>query len=323
MKHKLLLIGNITPPYGAEAQIATALRNAGHQVDELLYPSFSNNYSLINGILESQLENKKYDFILCGKCPGLKYDYILELKKRFKLPIIQFVFDKMTGVYDTTFMIPQLRTNWWIPQAKAFDKVFNAEDDQTEYYNSIGINHSILREGADTDIFKPLEPTDKDMDNYKADVVFVGCAYNDFRKELISKLSAQLDFTFIYHKNVRMQELNKALNCAKISVTTNWDDTASAGWSARVVEHMSSGIMILSPKINHMEEEGFIDKQTIVYYDTRNVNDMIDKIRYYLKHDNERKEIGINGRRLIEKRHSWSDRINKLIITLEQEKIIK
>jgi len=60
---------------------------------------------------------------------------------------------------------------------KAFDKVFNAEDNQHDYYNSIGINHSILREGADIDIFKPVTVKQQTQSNHGADVEFHGAIY--------------------------------------------------------------------------------------------------------------------------------------------------
>ncbi len=320
---KILYAGNTNILYGAEAFIAKHLKKAGHEVFELVYPTFAKDYSLINGILEEQIIEIKPDMVLCGKVPGLKFKDIIRLKETYNVPFVQWIFDKMRDIneIDPKGKI-RSRESWWVPQAKAFDKVFNAEDNQHDYYNSIGINHSILREGADIDIFKPVTVKQQTQSNHGADVEFHGAIYNDFRKNIIETLYTMPDVDFKHHKNIRIDELNAVLNCSKICISTNYSDFTSSGWSARVVEAMAAGILVLSPNIPPMEKEGFIDKENIVFYKAREVKDLVEKVKYYLKNEEERNKIAKAGIEMIREKHNWDVRIEKLFRILKEEGII-
>jgi len=320
---KILYCGNTHINYGAEAFISQHLKKAGYEVVELVYPSSASNFSLINSILEEQIIGMKPDMVLCGKVPGLKFEDITRLKEKYKIPFVQWIFDKMRNTFESTpGGATRTRESWWIPQAKAFDKVFNAEDNQNEYYNSIGINHSVLREGVDINIFKKVEVNKQTQSEFKADVEFHGLLYNNFRKDIAMTLNEIKEINFKRYKNIRLKQLNDMMNCTKICLTTNHTDTESAGWSARMVEAMASGILVLSPNIPPMEKEGFIDKKTVIFYKTRDMNDLIEKVKYYLNHEEEREKIAKAGMEMVRKDHNWDVRIKKLFNILKEEGII-
>ncbi len=70
-----------------------------------------------------------------------------------------------------------------------------------------------------------------------------------------------------------------------------------------------------------MEEHGYVDGETCIAWDT--IPEMLDKIRYYLKHDSEREAIGAAGREMALSRHTWPHRVRGLLAMLEGMEYIR
>lgn len=312
------MAGNTRIHHGAEAMIVQALKNAGHEVIEVSYPTYANDYSHLNNILDGVIEGTCPDFVLCGKVMGVTAEFLKHLKERNKIPFIQWTFDKMTNFKDED------RTKWWFPQAKGWDLSMNAEDCETGHYNSIGIKHRILREGFDPKIFYPIEPTKEAEKKYWCDVMFAGHNYYKFRKDLCEMFQNLKEVKFRQYSELYTTALNKAGSVTKLSITTNSNDFEDAGWSSRLVQHMGMGLPVLSPHIPAMDFEGFIDKENIIYYDTRDLEDLKEKALFYLKPENEekRKEIGKKAREMVMKHHTWEIRIKQLFEIMKEEGLL-
>ena len=86
---------------------------------------------------------------------------------------------------------------------------------------------------------------------------------------------------------------------AKISLALDWRTDIEGFWSDRVAQIQASGGFVLSRFVVGMERAFGPDKETCVYWDT--VDDCAEKIKYYLEHENERKEI-------LERGYQWAKR---------------
>lgn len=308
---KVLYAGNTHIDYGAEWYIAKHLKAAGYEVYELVYPSFASDYSHLNSVLEAQIEGFKPNIVLMGKAMGLLYDDIMRIRNKYNVPMIQWIFDHMGTVNGED------RASWWRPQARGWNVCFNAEWDMNEVYRNEGINHHILTEGVDTSIFKPS------LDNpQKSGVVFAGNLYNEWRNDLVTAFSSMVDINFKHFSNLRTDKLNLELNRSLISINTNYDDLSEKGWSARVVEHMASGILMMTPKSEYMEKAGFKDKENIVMYKPRNLADLRHKILYYLDNYEERKRIAEKGMRFVHSTQTWKHKIDEFTKVLKNEGLI-
>ena len=104
----------------------------------------------------------------------------------------------------------------------------------------------------------------------------------------------------------------KVFYSSKINLNITLRSIAS-GVPARIFDVMSVGGFMLS---NWQEEipELFVEGKEIVTYKTP--EELIDKADYYLRHDNERIRIGINGYRKIKEQHTYEQRLNKIISIL-------
>lgn len=104
----------------------------------------------------------------------------------------------------------------------------------------------------------------------------------------------------------------KVFYSSKINLNITLRSIAS-GIPARVFDIMSVGGFVLT---NWQEEipELFVEDQEIVTYKTP--EELIDKADYYLKHENERLRIGVNGYRKVKEQHTYEHRLEKIISIL-------
>lgn len=303
--------------YGCVGNIKESLQKTKHDIFALYYPTYQQKYDYYNSILEAQIEGFKPDLIIVEKVMGLTYEMIMDLKKRFNVPIVQWTFDHMGKV------LGEDRWKWWGKQAKAFDLTFNSEDCMHEKYLKEGIKHRIIRQGFNHEIFKKVEVDKGNKIKYSSDVMFVGGAHNKWRQKFITDLTEDKKIKFNWYSQTYLKKLNIAGNCSKIGIATNYDDTEDRGWSNKIAEYMGMGLLVLSPHLPSMDKEGFIDKGNIVYYKAHDLDDLRSKIKYYLEHEEERKLIAESGRKLALDTMTWDIIVNKFLEQLKKEGVIK
>ena len=85
----------------------------------------------------------------------------------------------------------------------------------------------------------------------------------------------------------------------------------------KFTEVLSCGTLLLSNKPEDFDDVGFKEGEHLVIY--KDLNDMQDKINYYLKHDNEREEIAKNGMEFVRKNHSNDVRIKEMTDIIQKE----
>lgn len=314
---RILYAGSIHLEFGCEGQVNLSLQKTKHEIFSLYYPTYLQSYEYHNSMLESMIEGFKPDICIINKAMGLTYDMIIDLKKRYNILIIQWIWDHMGTV------LGEDRYAWWGKQAKAFDLTFNSEDCMHEKYLKDGIKHRIIRQGFNHEIFKKVEVTKEDKKTYTSDVIFVGGAHNKWRQKFIENLTEDKNIKFHWYTQTYLEELNKAGNCSKIGIATNYDDTEDRGWSNKVAEYMGMGLLVLSPHLPSMDKEGFKDKENIVYYKAHDLDDLKSKIKYYLEHEEERKDIAENGRKLALKTMTWDIIVNGFLEELKKEGVLK
>lgn len=110
-----------------------------------------------------------------------------------------------------------------------------------------------------------------------------------------------------------LQETPKVYYSSKINLNITLRSIAS-GIPARVFDIMSVGGFVLS---NWQEEipELFVEGKEIATYKTP--EELIDKADYYLRHENERVRIGVNGYRKVKEQHTYEHRLNQIISIIQ------
>jgi spore maturation protein CgeB len=73
---------------------------------------------------------------------------------------------------------------------------------------------------------------------------------------------------------------------------------------------MGAGAMLLTNRTPGAEYL-FADNEDCIYYN--NIDDCIDKIRYYAEHEDERLKIAENGYRLVREKHTYESRVAEIL----------
>lgn len=81
----------------------------------------------------------------------------------------------------------------------------------------------------------------------------------------------------------------------------------------RVFETMASGSLLLTNRLSKDSglEELFADKRHLVLYSS--IDELMENIRYYLEHDEERERIALEGYKEVISKHTYAQRVDEII----------
>ena len=115
------------------------------------------------------------------------------------------------------------------------------------------------------------------------------------------------------------EELPKAYHLSKININCNLHSITS-GVPLRVFDIMGVGGFVLSNYQPEIEELFTIGSDIEVY---RSFDEMEDKVRFYLTHEDERERIALNGYHTASDKYSYEAAFDKMIQYIEQYNVIK
>jgi len=142
-------------------------------------------------------------------------------------------------------------------------------------------------------------PLDVDWDNikYKYEVSFVGTKtlervkyINEIRKRGIKVHLAGHGWSL--QGKVPFEEMLEIFQTSKINLNFSGTKENKKGWKGRLLEVINAGGFLLTEYRPGIEEFFEIDKEIVCF---TNVEEMIEKIIYYLNHEEERKKIARAG----------------------------
>lgn len=180
-----------------------------------------------------------------------------------------------------------------------------------------------LQEGCDPATHKIEVLTKEDHQCYDCDVMFAGSYLSQLHADraLLIRSLRQQDFSlklYGYKTRIAASDQNKANLCSKIVLGHSGWPKLSISMSARDYRVMASGGFLLTNYCPGMEDWFSIGKECDVY---RSIPECIDKIRYYLEHENERINIARNGYQTTQEKHKFVDRIR--IVLDDAKRIIQ
>jgi spore maturation protein CgeB len=112
--------------------------------------------------------------------------------------------------------------------------------------------------------------------------------------------------------------LPKILNASKINVNVS-KIMFDTGLGPRVFETLACGGFLLTNR-NTALSTLFVDGRDLVVYET--LDDLVDKARYYLAHESERRAIAERGMQTVWKRHGLLERVTQVVEALTEEKVV-
>lgn len=189
--------------------------------------------------------------------------------------------------------------------ARQFDFVFLAQKEFVPQFESCGCKHvSWLPLACDPEIHGKQETAKK------YDVGFVGSVTpgHHRRKNLLMRINEQFD---IHITRKFMDEMTLTLCQSRIV----FNNAINNDLNMRVFEALCSGSLLLTDSAPGSGlRDLFENKNHLVLYEDES---LIDTVRYYLDHPEERERIAENGRREVLQKHTYEHRIQSMMDRLD------
>lgn len=214
--------------------------------------------------------------------------------------------------------------------APFYDHVFCQGTEAAEMLNHVGIKGAQwLPMGCDPDFHTPVGLSTEEKKQYGTDLAFVGSYYLN-RAELFQKLTdfdlgiwgpgwEKLHLDSPLRKFLRGGELKpevwlKVYSASKIVLATHYHDLENRfpvhQASPRIFEALACGAFVIS---DNQRDVFSLFKEGVHLERFVDSKDLIEKIKYYLDHPEERKRIAEQGNNEVTQKHTYVYRIEKLI----------
>lgn len=186
--------------------------------------------------------------------------------------------------------------------AKKADFVFCAQKRAVEEFKRDGVSNPVWLPHA----FEPQAYPKFDLLTKKYDVCFVGHVNTRNREDALDRVFRE--FPNFYYGQQLFEAAARKYAESKICFNVSMEDDLIM----RVFEVMGTGSFLLTnwvPTIEDLFEDG---KHLVLY---RNMDECIEKAKYYLKHDDEREKIAQAGYEEVIKNHTIQNRVNVILET--------
>ena len=299
--------------------IINALQDMGHYV---WFIDHRNNKQFCEENISKFIKYENIDIVLVLYLfPGNTYspEFIKELKSQH--PQVKYC----SWIFDTTMQGKYCDQNEdFINIIKEYDYFFTVCKEQAESLRNNNVNSYFLREGVDKFVYdftgikqiydisfigqvgSPVVHTDRillldNISQYFTNLKIFGPLYPN--SDSILKFHAKRQtYNDIEHSKIVAQ--------SKINIGHSGWSHFDEYFSARNYRIMGSGGFLLANRSNGIEKVFEENKEIVLY---NNISDCIDKIRYYLNHEDERKQIALNGKKKTLENYTFNHSLNNLI----------
>jgi len=194
-----------------------------------------------------------------------------------------------------------------------------------EAYKKYGVEPFYMRWACNPDMFYPLPDQRKTID-----ISFIGSFYGP-RVEYIRFLIANGVNVRVYGRGwgrfsdlrsywdgfLSHEKMLKVVSCSKINLNFLWTSAEKERCTikARTLEISACRAFQLSNHTDEFINYGFSDGENIAVFNDK--HDLLEKIQYYLNHDEERDVIAYKAYEHVLQNHTWKKRFHKIFNHLE------
>ncbi len=334
---KILLVGPIQGgAYPIALFVKRALEEMGHEVFFLDFSSLSEGYtSLIDEV--SRYERRRY---LRNLLEGFGSELVVEKALEWEpdlvfalaqAPILSAYLEKLraAGIPTVFWFVENYRhLDYWKDAAPFYDYFFTIQ--RGEFHDELkrigAVNFAYFPLGCLPSFHRPMELSHEDMAEYGADVSFVGAGY--YNRHVV--FQGILDFPLKIWGNewnlnsplgrcvqrggarVTPEEMVKIFNATKVNLNLHSSaqhpgiDPCGDFVNPRTFEISACGAFQLVDERSELANLFEVDKEMITF---SGIEDLRDKIRYYLEHPGEREEVAKRSRERVLAEHTYSHRL--------------
>lgn len=290
---KISIIGKFYRLYDEE-YIAKSFESLGHEVQRLPEKLLTHQFI---GFLDAF----KPDVVLCTKLFVAEPLKLSEYLKKGPWKFVSWNFDLYWGYprEERIKTTPGFRANY----------VFTTDGGHDEKWKDAGIKHQCVRQG----IYAPecyLAEGSPDKE-----VVFIGSLNTlyPYRQETMNFLQREYDFHWfgkLDTHQLRGDELNRLYATSKVVVGDSVDSPYY--WSNRVVETLGRGGFLIHQEVDGLKEE----YPHLVTYKRGDLNDLKEKIDYYIEHEDERKALVVKNYEWVRDNYTMDKKCAELLSKL-------
>lgn len=218
--------------------------------------------------------------------------------------------------------------------SKIVDFTFISNVGQLDLYRSAGCERvDYWQYGLDVSRSKPLSPNERSTLYKKLGHDISFCANHStrfpghiIRKDVVTKLSKKYGSKFAVYGSGWNQiagisskgpspywEQNNIYNASKVVISINNYNDLEMYFSGRQLMAMGSGVVTISHYIPGLEKY-FENKKDLVWFKT--ADECIELVEYYLKNEEDARDIGLRGSKKAHKEHSYAARVKELSVRL-------
>ncbi|RMF92373.1 MAG: hypothetical protein D6734_12425 [Candidatus Schekmanbacteria bacterium] len=233
--------------------------------------------------------------------------------------------------------------DYWRNVSLSYDYFFTIQKgDFFRVLSSAGVkNYHYLPTGCDPEIHKPVELSEEEIREFKSDISFMGAGY--YNRRIFFKKLADYDFKIwgtdwpledpFYAKTVQrkgerisIEDTVKIYNAALINInlhsSTYHDGVNPYGdfLNPRIFEIAACGGFQLVDKRSLLKEQFEIGEEIECFTD---IDELKEKIDYYLSHPEERKAISLKSRNRAISEHTYLKRMEEVLKVVSNGKGIK
>jgi len=190
-------------------------------------------------------------------------------------------------------------------KAREFDHVFVNQLDAVEMFNKDGVKAKWLPHAVEPRAY-PNEP----VAIKKYDVGFVGYVTFEKRADMLDRLFRE--FPNFYYGQALFEDCAEIYRKSRIVFNTAATDDANM----RLFEATATGSFLLTEDIPSIGKLFDVGKHLVTYKD---MDDAVEKARYYLEHEDEREAIAEAGMIHTLKNHTFEHRINEMFKEIGKE----
>lgn len=324
-EHKAALFAEC---FGTADFYSKNLKKLGHEVEEILVTNetlqkqWAQEHGISYGsfflpnwqekILAAQIQAFAPDVLYCQSLSAPNAAFLHRMKKYAKLIVGQVaspvVFDKKA--------------------LGAFDLIMTSFPHFVERFKKIGIASEYFRIGFEPGVLDALAPLQE-----KYGAVFVGgiSKHHADSIDAFEYLAQNMDIDFWgygaevlppdsamrkkHHGEAWGIEMYNILANAKISVNRHIDAAENFANNMRLYESTGVGTMLITDHKDNLGELFEIGKEVETY---RTKEELLEKIKYYLTHEEERKSMAKAGQQRTLKDHTYKVRMKELVPILEK-----
>lgn len=192
-----------------------------------------------------------------------------------------------------------------LEKAKEFDYVFVCIPEHIDKFKeAVGHDRVYHLPHAGEPTCYKYSPTIK-----KYDVCFIGHLPTDERVDLLDRLFKE--FPDFYFGQRFFEEASDIYNKSKLV----FNHCISKEANMRVFEGTLSGSAVVCSYSKNVEDLGYSHGKNIIFY--HDADDMVEKVRYYLEHEDEREAIAKAGREHTLGNHTYLHRAKTIIDTVK------